>query len=92
MNINCPEIDLVIKLAEDSGNKVTDVSFAWSAVDKVFYMTEPLTNNFKEKIQLEISALEYWRCEDSHYALEDGFTCKEHRASIAFPILSIGNE
>lgn len=88
MNTNCPEIDLAVKLSEDTGNKVSQVSFGWSAVNKDISMCNYFDSQLKEKIKSEITTLEYWNSvTDSHYEPEEGFLCKEHRVSISFPAL-----
>lgn len=86
MNINCPEIDLAVKLSEDAGNKVSEISFGWSAVNKVIYMINPLQAQLKEQIQAEISTLKY-RCYDGdpHNPPDEGFMCKKHSVCISFP-------
>ena len=86
MNITCPEMDLAVKLSEDSGNKVSEISFGWTKIDKIIFMASLLTTELKEQIESEITSLEYWSYEgDPHNAPDEGFMCNEHRVCISFP-------
>ena len=87
MEINCPEIDLALKLVEAVGNKIAEVSTGWSNVKKDIRMAEPLTFKLKEKIKSEANSLQYWKYKGSqHNAPDEGFCCEEHSVSFSFPI------
>jgi hypothetical protein len=86
MEITCPEMDLAVKLSESAANMVSELSYGWSAVNKVICMTNGLTPELKEQIQSEITTLEYWCADvDPHYTPREGFICREHLVTISFP-------
>lgn len=87
MILNCLEIGLGLKLLKDSGNNIAEIVQGWSNMKEVFQMSEPLSSDLKEKIELEIPLLKYWKYKGSpHNAPGEGFYCEEHKIAISFPM------
>jgi len=83
----CPEIDIVIKLALDDGNRVKEVSEGWSKAKQVFFMEKNLTYELKNKIEAQMPKLEYWKDPGSpHNEPDEGFFCNECTVGISFPV------
>lgn len=83
---SCQHIDLAIKLCKLSGNSVKEVSKGWTNAKQVFHLSNPLTDELKQKIEAEVSTLEYWKeTQDTHYEPMEGFFCNECKEGMAFP-------
>lgn len=87
MNSICPEINIAIKLALDSGNGIKEKSEGWSKAKQVFFMEKKLTQELKDKIQNTVPKLEYWKDSGSpHNEPDEGFFCNECTVGISFSV------
>lgn len=87
MNSICPEINTAIRFALNTGNEIKEKSEGWTKAKQVFFMKNKLTQELKNKIQKEISKLEYWQDAGSpHNEPAEGFFCNNCMVGISFPV------
>jgi hypothetical protein len=78
-------IDNAIRLSEEAGIGLREVSTAWTAIQEVAYMTSPMTNSLKSEIA-KLAGLRYWSADGTpHNPPEEGFVDDDKKVAISFP-------
>jgi len=83
----CAELRVIYEYEIAHGNVVASVAApAGTQCDYAIAFREPLKSWGAAEARSLPDAVRRWECNDTHYALEAGFYCSEHRHSVAGPI------
>ncbi|MHA6848778.1 hypothetical protein [Ralstonia syzygii] len=81
-----PNIDRAVKIAEQGGNSVSEISEGWSKVRQVVQMSGHLTAAVRSDIERQVPSLRYWSSKRTpHNAAGEGYICEEYGVGISFP-------
>jgi hypothetical protein len=84
----CPDLRLVYDYEVAHGNTVARIDApAGTECEYAIVFAEPLKIWGTAKTGEISPAVKYWECLDTHYAIEVGFYCREHRHSVAGPAI-----
>lgn len=81
----CKHIQTILDHEEKRGNTIKEKSEGWSNANLVIDMNKSIDINFGKSLIDAGMKLRFWENNDSHYALQKGFTCDECKQSIAGP-------
>jgi hypothetical protein len=84
----CPDLRLVYDYEVAHGNTVTRIDApAGTTCEYAIVFAEPLKILGTAATGEMPPVVKHWECRDTHYAIEAGFFCREHRHSIAGPLV-----
>lgn len=82
----CKSIEHIVKLAEVEGNTILSISNS-ELMEKVIWMNNGLSSALRNKIQLEITGIEYKKTKNRpHDPGTEYFVCGKCKTLIAFPL------
>jgi hypothetical protein len=83
----CPDLRPVYDYEVAQGNVVTRIDApAGTECEYAIIFGEPLKSLGIPDCEDPPDFMSHWECRDSHYPIEAGFFCREHRHCIAGPI------
>lgn len=81
-----PNIERAVRIAEQAGNSVSELSEGWSKVRQVVQMAGPLTAAVRSSIESQVPSLRYWSTKRTpHNPAGEGYICEECGVGISFP-------
>lgn len=81
--VSCEHLERIVESELEKGNFIDKIEIdKWTEVKKVIVFGRELI----EKDYNIDNKIEYWENRDTHYPIQNGYTCKKCKCEIAFPM------